>query len=44
MDNSWALRKTNWGKVKKIDYLGYKETKIQYKKNMVFLNDSPKIL
>ena len=25
MDNNWALRKTNWGKVKKIGYLGYKE-------------------
>ena len=31
MDNSWASRrKTNWGKLKKIGYLGYKK-KMQYK-------------
>ena len=27
VDNSWAPRKTNWGKVKKIGYLGYKAKK-----------------
>ena len=27
MDNNWALRKTNWVKVKKIDYLGFKKKK-----------------
>ena len=42
MDNSWAPRKTNWGKVKKNGYLGYKEKKVQYKCIIVFLDDSPK--
>ena len=28
MDNNWALRKKTWGKVKKIDYLEYKEKNV----------------
>ena len=45
MDNNWAPRKEkNWGKVKKIGYLGYKKKECSINKIGYFKMIPPKII